>query len=140
VNEAYHEEYRVEYVRDKSTKRIVREFWRNAEGEPSRNDDLPTNIAYDEQGRIREMHWETNGIYHRESGPTRLWINPETEVVTSEIWYLHGKVHREGGAPAVIWRDGNTGLVTYVEHCEMGKTLTKKHFRKPSLTIQTPGL
>lgn len=129
MSEAYTEEYRVKYLRDKSTNRIIQELWYDLEGKLARNDDLPTRIFYDSQGRPVEMSW---GQRHRENGPCELRFNPDNGVVTFEMWCHQGEVHRADGEPAVIHRDKNSGAVTQIEHYDMGKHLGGERFRRDS--------
>ncbi|KAA3516968.1 hypothetical protein GOZ96_12325 [Agrobacterium vitis] len=130
MDDVYKEEYRVKYTRDAATKRILGEAWFNAQGELDRNDDLPTRVAYDDLGRVCEMEWSRRNITHRESGPSRIEINPESGIVCHEVWCFEGEVHRAGGEPAVIDRDPDTGQITRVEFWDMGTRISKKSFRK----------
>jgi hypothetical protein len=76
--------------RDKKTGKVVMEEWRDAQG-----------------------------LRHRIAAPAQLFRNPETDVVCTELWAIHGKEHRDDG-PAVTNRDAVTGKVTFSCWCRDG--------------------
>ena len=138
MNETYVEEYRVKYIRDKSSDRIVSEFWYNSEGQLDRKDDLPAHIDYDEQGRPVRMSWNSNNISHRENGPQTININPENNIIYRERWLKHGKFHRSDNNPAVVERDPADGRIKKTEYWENDQLLDRRYHSYRPKDINPP--
>jgi hypothetical protein len=64
--------------------------------------DVPPNftgLAIFEYGDGTKI-WCKNGKWHREDGPAKEWKDGSVE------YYIHGKLHREGGKPAIEYPSG----------------------------------
>ena len=81
--------------RDKKTGVVIMEDWRDSKGQP-----------------------------HRFDGPAYFDRDPETGILTTEIWSQHGKNHRDD-EPALINRDAKTGRVTFSRWFKDGEKIAK---------------
>lgn len=119
VKNAYAEPYTLTQFRDNNSGVLVREEFRNAEGNLDRGG-LASQIEYDlKTGQANFFTHHQNGVVHREDGPARYLIDPETDIVRMESWFKDGKPHRDGGLPACIFRsvkDGSEISSGYYEH------------------------
>ena len=117
--------FEVKVVFSEMTGNISREFWYLNKMLESPGD-RPAVIHYDEQGNPTSMCWMHKNSYHRENGPARLEIVPETGVIYLEQWMKHGTTHRDGEEPAVIIRDKQSGeicnTVRYLNGVKQPKT------------------
>lgn len=106
----YNETYSVEITRDSETGKMVREVWRDDEGQPHRMDDLPARIEYNVETEEPEiLEYCIHGVQHRESGPSYMEIHVPTGVVTLEHWKRRG-LFREDCISALD-RDRFTGEI-----------------------------
>ena len=72
----------------------------------------------------QEETWYENGKWHREGGlPAIIRRDPQTGVITTEMWYENGKPHRENGLPTGIERDPQTGYIKRREFYQNGKQI-----------------
>ena len=110
-------ELTVEVEYDPVTKNVVSERF-FLDGQLHREGDLPASIKYDAAtGKPVEVRFYKHGELHRPGKPALLEIDPETDVIFKEQYFIRGVTHRDGDYPAIIVRDRRTGTIlaeTYV--------------------------
>jgi len=164
VNEPTLEEtYTLRLYRSLETKRVLREEWYNANGEPGHPDeDLPAVVTYHPvTGKHHYLNWYKNGQRHRKGGPAQIELDPVTGAVVEQQWLRFGQLYRENGkpalvrwdekgrltgesffeggrlhretGPAVIGYDPDTGRINYQRYWLYGKRISKASFQALSL-------
>ncbi len=101
---------------DEQTGELTFELWRDKDGNIHRDNDLPAWVKKDPLTKvITEECYLIHGVSHRhlENAPTQIFRDPETGKITYKEWKQHGKYHRESGLPAVVSRDPKTDVITY---------------------------
>jgi hypothetical protein len=98
---------------------VVGEMWKIDQevipGRPRKvlhREGLPAwTIRDPDTGIVTRELWFESGVAHRDDGPAEIYRDPKTGVTTQEVWIQNGKVYRHDG-PAVIYRSPETGKVT----------------------------
>jgi len=101
--------------------------WYNEKSELHRDNDLPADIWYHEDGSIYRKLWYQNHKLHRDDGPAIIWSYSNGSI-EEERWHQNGEIHRIGG-PAVIWYhiDGSINLGEWYLY---GKEYDKKRYKQ----------
>ena len=69
-----------------------------------------------DSGQVLELEmWKRHGVLHREDGPAHVERDPQTGIITDELWRRNGEPYRRGGKPHTIIRDGKTGEIVKLE-------------------------
>lgn len=118
------ENYQVRVQRHPDTGKLVQEFWQNANGYYCPHGPAITRWDQDTSNIIEKVWFNKKGETHRDGDkPAMICINPYTNIVTCEVYYINGEVHRLlEGAPTRIDRNPVTGQIEYQEwqvHGEM---------------------
>ena len=82
-------------------------------------DGTPSEMAYDEQGRVIYLGRYDQDQPHAEGAPAIIHVNPDTGVHKSERFYLKGESYPQALGPRQITRDGQTGEVLGVHYDEV---------------------
>ncbi|OUS37252.1 hypothetical protein A9Q94_06525 [Rhodobacterales bacterium 56_14_T64] len=110
---------------DAKTGLILRETYKKA-GLLHRDDDGPAEVYYaivEDESRIECVEWYKNGIMTRsDDEPAAVSLDPVTGLTWHEEYRdKNGDLHRQGGKPALIFRDPQTKKFTQVEHYVHGE-------------------
>lgn len=120
MSSVINETYSVEVLRDSETGEKVRERW-TLDGKLHRTDG-PALQGWD-NGKLTAQEWWLKDKPSRLGGkPACLEIDPDSDVVVSEKYFVDGKPHKLGG-PALIERDALTGQVTMAHYYRDGQKL-----------------
>lgn len=79
-------------------------------------DDAPSVVHYDKLGRPDRMEWHRLGQWHRDSGPSVIYINPENGVHVLESFHHNGVARARPFGPNRILRDHDTGEIESCTH------------------------
>jgi hypothetical protein len=115
MEEEIEESFEVRIVRNATNGIVKAEHWSKngkSEGPPG---DRPASTHYDEHGNIESLYWRKSGALHREGKPAIIEINTVNNVHVEEVYFSHGKCHREDRQPAIIERDPQTGEIPPIE-------------------------
>lgn len=103
------EAYMVTVERFGDTHAVMRQTWRNMEGQKHRTHELPAQIEYHEGcGTVCKLTHFTNGLQDRKDGPSEIKVSPQG-VVYTEYWKHDGEWKANGVCG--IERDIDTGIV-----------------------------
>lgn len=112
--------YTVEVGYDPDTGNLVREHWRNEEGNFDRPGDLPALIGYvPETGEVYFTEWQNGHGQHRDDDrPAVVEKDKSTGVEVEVQYWIMGHQHRDGDQPAGISRtpDGRIRSLVYWKH------------------------
>jgi len=126
------EEYTRQVTRDPRTGRIVKEV-HLLNGQIHREGG-PAHLLFDPTGNLIRERWFLRGVQVRNDGPSGTdWDSSGN--VTFQVWTTEYGLHREGGLPAKMSHDPDTGIVVREEFYLFGK---EHHDRGPSLIERDP--
>lgn len=75
-------------------------------------DDSPSLVHYDELGRPDRMEWHRAGQWHRDPGPSVVYINPDNGVHVVERFEHYGVARDLTYSPSRIVRDRDSGEIS----------------------------
>lgn len=104
--------YEVECVLNGETGNVIREIWRNEQGDIDRLGDQPAWVEYCPiTGNVtRQSWWRANEPHRDGDKPAKLGFDPETGAETSRAYWKNGQPHRDEGLPAWITQS-NDGMI-----------------------------
>lgn len=96
--------------------RLERRIWHTASTRETHREGGPAVEEFDpETGKLIGEIWfnRYNHGQHRDGNkPAEISIDPDTGIVTHELYYRFGRLHRDDGGPAQIFRDETSGVVS----------------------------
>ncbi|WP_299870542.1 hypothetical protein [uncultured Hoeflea sp.] len=105
------ETYTIEVRYDRQTKLPVFQRARLGNMRQDLPDGTPSEIGYDELGRIKYMARRLADEPHCEDGPAIVHVDPETGVHVSELFFLQGNPYPAERGPKHITRHSQTGEI-----------------------------
>ena len=83
--------------------KIKNRYW-HKNNKLDRDNDLPAYIKYTDSGQVDAMVWYKDGNIHRDGDkPAYIVFFTGNNSYAYEIWYQHGQIHRDGGPARIIY-------------------------------------